>query len=437
MVTSLPGRAILRLADGDHEIAAFGTSPRRAVKHFVLQEHHRVRIADGGLEQPLGVGGGRGRDHLEPRHMRIPGRIFLAVLRRHARRGPVRAPEHDGTGELPAGHIMRLGRRVDDMVDGLHREVEGHELDDGPQAGERRANAQAREARLRDGRVDHAARAELVEQALRDLIRALIFRDLLAHDEHGIVAPHLLGHRVAQRLAHGDLHHLRALGDFGGRCRTGLRAPRVGALAAASFSREGRGALRFVPVRGPPSPVLLPAGEGTRVPGAFAAYPLASAETSSPSVRITAIGVLTFTPSVPAGTKILPSLPSSTASISIVALSVSISAMTSPDRTASPSDFTHLASLPSSIVGDRAGIKICVGITTSKPITMHFFEKLRCQIHAWLLRQHRVNSASGTDRRSLPFEPSLDFAGEKADGNKSSHTVWMRGICALCFQLNL
>ena len=52
--------------------------------------------------------------------------------------------------------------------------------------------------------------------------------------------------------------------------------------------------------------------------------------------------------------------PSSTASISMVALSVSISAMMSPAFTGSPTFFNHRASLPSVIVGDSAGIRICV-----------------------------------------------------------------------------
>ena len=56
-------------------------------------------------------------------------------------------------------------------------------------------------------------------------------------------------------------------------------------------------------------------------------------------------------PAVPSGTRIRPSTPSSTASTSIVALSVSISAMTSPALTASPSFLCHLASLPSVMVG--------------------------------------------------------------------------------------
>ena len=85
-----------------------------------------------------------------------------------------------------------------------------------------------------------------------------------------------------------------------------------------------------------------------------------SADLSSPSSSKIAIGVLTFTASVPSETRILPRTPSSTASTSIVALSVSISAITSPASTVSPSDFNHLASLPSSIVGDSAGIVISI-----------------------------------------------------------------------------
>src|SRR4029453_9602312 len=76
----------------------------------------------------------------------------------------------------------------------------------------------------------------------------------------------------------------------------------------------------------------------------------------------TAIGVLTFTPSVPSATNSLETLPSSTASTSMVALSVSISAMMSPGFTCWPSATSHLASLPSSMVGDKAGIRIWVGM---------------------------------------------------------------------------
>ena len=56
--------------------------------------------------------------------------------------------------------------------------------------------------------------AELVEQPLRDLVGALILRDLLAHHEDALVLAHFLGHRVAQRLADGHAGQRRAVGHF-------------------------------------------------------------------------------------------------------------------------------------------------------------------------------------------------------------------------------
>ena len=66
---------------------------------------------------------------------------------------------------------------------------------------------------------------------------------------------------------------------------------------------------------------------------------------------------------VPSATNNLPIMPSSTASNSIVALSVSISAKMSPDLIASPSATSHLARVPSSIVGESAGIKISTAMS--------------------------------------------------------------------------
>jgi pyruvate/2-oxoglutarate/acetoin dehydrogenase E1 component len=37
------------------------------------------------------------------------------------------AAEHDRAAELAAGHVQGLGRRVDDLVDRLHGEVEGQQ----------------------------------------------------------------------------------------------------------------------------------------------------------------------------------------------------------------------------------------------------------------------------------------------------------------------
>src|SRR3954447_522973 len=50
----------------------------------------------------------------------------------------------------------------------------------------------------------------------------------------------------------------------------------------------------------------------------------------------------------------------------MVALSVSISAITSPGFTFSPSFFSHLARLPFSIVGESAGIRILIGMVSAQ-----------------------------------------------------------------------
>ena len=58
--------------------------------------------------------------------------------------------------------------------------------------------------------------------------------------------------------------------------------------------------------------------------------------------------------------RVASSVRSSTASNSMVALSVSISAITWPADTVSPALMCHLVSVPSSIVGDSAGIRMSV-----------------------------------------------------------------------------
>src|SRR6516165_4585671 len=92
-----------------------------------------------------------------------------------------------------------------------------------------------------------------------------------------------------------------------------------------------------------------------------------------------AIGVLTATSAVPSGIRIFPSVPSSVASTSMVALSVSISARMSPDRMRSPTPFTHLARLPFSIVGDNAGISTWIGmaVLTRRASAHHVGPQLR------------------------------------------------------------
>ena len=133
---------------------------------------------------------------------------------------------------------------------------------------------------------------------------------------------------------------------------------------AAQPERLAQAASRPARARAAPSESASALGSGAALGGAGAAVSAfsAAAEASSPSPAMIAIGAPTFTPSVPSGTRILAIFPSSTASNSIVALSVSISARMSPDFTSSPSFTSHLASVPSSMVGDKAGILSSIGM---------------------------------------------------------------------------
>ena len=232
MVTSLPVFHDARLADGQHEIVDLGHRKGPAIDDFIFQEDHRIGIADRRLEQALGVGGGIRRDHRHAGHRGIPGGIILAVLGADAGGGAVGAAEHDGAAHLPARHVAGLGGGIDDLVHRLHGEIPGHEFHDRLQAVERRAHAQAGKAMLGDGRVDDAALAELLQQALRNLVGALVLGDFLAHQEHQFVAAHFLRHGVAQRVAHRHGHHFRAGRQFGiaGRGEVGQRRGFVPAI---------------------------------------------------------------------------------------------------------------------------------------------------------------------------------------------------------------
>ncbi|MGY3421018.1 hypothetical protein ACVWZW_001493 [Bradyrhizobium sp. F1.13.4] len=160
-----------------------------------------------------------------------------------------------------------------------------------------------------------------------------------------------------------SLARRRASGDENTRpawpllCAAGAAACGAGAAAGAGAALGAAGAGAGAA-----------AGASAAFGGAAEALGLAApaAFTSSPSPASTAITSLTGTSCVPSGTRILAIVPSSIASTSMVALSVSISAMTSPDLTLSPSFFSHLARLPFSIVGERAGIRMLMGMLTSR-----------------------------------------------------------------------
>ena len=178
------------------------------------------------------------------------------------------------------------------------------------------ANRNPGEPMFGDGGVDHAPVAKLVQAALGSLYR-----------RPGIQPPL----RPSRRLHHQRASLLpwhRAM--LRGRSWKPFRWP-AGISGISGHRKPPQAEVRQPPgllqVQVPARPLRRRVQQ--QVEGRQAAA--SAADASSPSARTIAIGVFTFTPSEPSATRILPTVPSSTVSTSMVALSVSISAMMSPE----------------------------------------------------------------------------------------------------------
>ena len=202
-----------RLADRREEVGVERHLALLLVDRKVLDHEHGVVVADGGLQQTLGVGR-RGRGHdLQAGRAGEPAVERLRVLGGELIARPVRRADHQRAAHLAAEHRAHLGGVVDHLVHRNQQEVDRHDLHDRALAEHRRAHARAHEPLLGDRRVADAIRAEGLQQSGGDLVGAVEQPNLLAHHEHAVVAGELLGQREPQRLAVG--HDLRggALGD--------------------------------------------------------------------------------------------------------------------------------------------------------------------------------------------------------------------------------
>ena len=105
--------------------------------------------------------------------------------------------EHAG---LTAEHEPVLSGLVHDLVEREAREIDVHELDDRPEAGERGAHAGSDNPDLTDRRLADAVGPELREQPGGHLERAAMLGDVLAHDQDPRVTQHLEAQSVAEGL---------------------------------------------------------------------------------------------------------------------------------------------------------------------------------------------------------------------------------------------
>jgi len=111
----------------------------------------------------------------------IPALEAVRMLRGELAAGAGRHADHQRHRHLAAGHVRDGGGVVQDLVEGEQAEVAGHDLDDGPQPGQRRTDAGADETVLGQRRVDDALGTELLQQPLADGVAAAVLADVLVY----------------------------------------------------------------------------------------------------------------------------------------------------------------------------------------------------------------------------------------------------------------
>jgi hypothetical protein len=164
-----------------------------------LEDDHRVRALERGLQHATRVVDGRGCHDAESRDVRVPDLETVRVLRSELTARSGRHADHHWHRELAAGHVAQRCRVVHDLVDREQAEVDGHHLDDRPQASHRGADARADERRFRQRRITNPLLAELVQQSLADGEAATVLAAVLAHQEHARIPRKCL----ADSLLHG------------------------------------------------------------------------------------------------------------------------------------------------------------------------------------------------------------------------------------------
>ena len=203
----------------------------------MLEEQDRVRVLDGGSEEPVCVLDGARADHLEPRRADEPafGRARMKRAAAHPAAG--RAANHD-RDRLP-GAPVRLRGHGHDRVERTGDEVCKLQLDDRPLAHPRGADRCADEALLRDRGVHHPALAELLDQARCDAEGTTEDADILPEQEHALVVAHCVLKCRADRFEVRDRPRRTLARAAAGRLQMGGRRHRTEAIRS-----ERRGSRR-------------------------------------------------------------------------------------------------------------------------------------------------------------------------------------------------
>ena len=193
------GALDVRRADGQGVFPIRHLAAHQAVGLLVLQEDHRVVVANGRFEQALGlVGRGRG-DHDQAWGVEKQGFHVLRVKQAAADAAAVGDADGHRNLQRTVGAVVGAGRLADELVDAGPDEIGELHFGNGPHAAKRRAQGDAHDGRFGQRRVDNPLRAEILDESLRRQENATALAHVLAHDENALVLLHLFVEGRAHR----------------------------------------------------------------------------------------------------------------------------------------------------------------------------------------------------------------------------------------------
>ena len=180
---------------------------QRPVVELRLEHDDRIRVADGGGEEPLRVGrSGRNR-HLHAGRVDVVGLGRVVVELRRAHPAAVGHPDHERKGHLPAGTPAVAAHVRDELIEARVRERVVLHLADGPEPRHAEPDRGAEDASLGERRVHAAVGTEAVAEPCRGAEDPSRPTHVLTHDEHRGIPLELDVEAVVDRLDDRELSH--------------------------------------------------------------------------------------------------------------------------------------------------------------------------------------------------------------------------------------
>jgi hypothetical protein len=127
-------------------------------KLFVLENHDRIIIADGGFDQALDVRRLTGYHDLEPGCVNKPGFQGMRMVGCRPQAGTVRTPDHHRNAHLTAEHITDFCCLIGQLIHGASHKIRKMQINERPHTGQGRAQSDTDNARFADRRVNDTTR---------------------------------------------------------------------------------------------------------------------------------------------------------------------------------------------------------------------------------------------------------------------------------------